>query len=256
PRINWEPGAAIFYTDNEADGTGRLTMHPSVNFFNVIDSQNLTLDVNKTYEIVLRVEQVGLYDRQYSYKIWEAGGPEPTSWNLQAVETFSLNDAPATGSLYLNAHYFDVQFNDVTVTEIEGRDIIQGTDGNDILSAVTPGDTTPGVGELDVLSGYAGADRFDFGDSTQSFYDDGVAGTDGIADYAFVWDFTVGEDTVLLHGSESDYALLVDDSRLTAGTSIWRIEQGGADELVGLLNGVSGLSLSDDSFLFTDDLLV
>ena len=131
------------------------------------------------------------------------GTAEPQNWTLQGVQTFSIDQAPSTGSLYLNAHYNDVSFGDLTVTEIEGRDIIQGTDGDDVQVAVINGSTDPGMGEIDVFVGGGGADTFVFGDQYGTYYDDNNASSAGTEDYGFVWDFTSGTDKVQLWGSES-----------------------------------------------------
>ena len=66
--------------------------------------------------MIIRVEQVGLYDRTYSLKLWENGTVEPSGWTMQGTQTFGLEEAPATGGIYLNAHYHDVAFNDLIVT--------------------------------------------------------------------------------------------------------------------------------------------
>lgn len=255
PKSGYEPGAAVFYTDNDANGSGRLSMHPSDNFFNTIANKNFTLQEDTEYNIVIRVEQVGIYDRYYSYTIWEKGTPEPTTPTLEGTQNFSLSEAPATGSLYLNAHYFDVSFNDIVVEEIEGRDIIQGTDDGDNLIAVDTGSANPGADELDVLAGYEGADRFILGDGQGAFYDDGDSNTLGLQDYAFVWDFVSGEDTIQLAGEATDYILVEDGNGLEAGTAIWRVEDGAENELVGLIYNVYSLSPTSDDFEYVDDLL-
>ena len=158
PKSGWEPGAAFFYTDDDSDGVGEFKLHPTKNFFSTLDTQAYALEEGSTYELNVRVEQTGLYDRTYSMKIWEVGDSEPTGWTLQGTQTFSIDEAPATGSIYLNAHYFDVAFNNLSVTEITGRDIVQGTTGNDQLVAVNTDDLLPGQGEIDVFVGYEGAD--------------------------------------------------------------------------------------------------
>ena len=214
-----------------------------------------TLDEGVTYELLVRVEQTGLYDRTYSMRIWEEGTAEPTEWTLQGTQTFAIEDAPATGSIYLNAHYFDVAFNNLSVTEITGSDIVQGTTGNDQLMAVDTGDLLPGKDEIDVFVGQEGADIFVFGDINGSYYDDGIGATLGETDYGFVWDFTPGADKIQLAGSTNDYLLAEDTANLPAGTSIWLAGTGDdEDELVGLLNAINGIDLGDDYFIFTDTL--
>ncbi len=252
PHVGWEPGAAFFFHDENGDGSGVIKLHPSLNFFNTLGTQAITINANTTYNIDMRVEMVGLYDRLYSIKIWEAGTAEPQDWTLQGVQTFSIDQAPATGSLYLNAHYNDLSFGDITVTEITGRDIVQGTDGDDVQVAVTNGSTDPGIGEIDVFVGAGGADTFVFGDVYGTYYDDNNASATGTEDYGFVWDFTAGTDKVQLWGDASDYTLTENASGLPEGTAIWLSLDGQEDELIGVLNDTYGLSLGSDSFIFTD----
>ena len=244
PRSGYEPGAAFFYTDE-------LTSHSYHSFSQKLGSQALTLSEEVEYNVTVRVEQTGLYDRIYSFKIWEAGTAEPTGWTLQTLETFSIDEAPATGGIYLNAHYYDVTFGDITVTEITGSDIIQGDDTAEVLVAVDTGAALPGAGEIDVFVGAGGADVFVFGDATRAYYDDGIAASDGTGDYGYVWDFEVGTDTVQLFGSASDYLLAEGREDLPNGTSIWLLGEGtDEDELIAVLGGVSGLSLEGDSFTY------
>ena len=250
PKSGYEPGAAFFYTDDNADGVGRLSLHPSTGFFDTLASKTLTLAEDTTYNLAVRVEQVGLYDRQYSIKIWAEGTPEPQAATLTGVQHFGLDEAPATGSLYLNAHYFDVAFGDVDVREIEGRDILQGTEGADVLMAVAADGAAPGRGEIDVLVGGAGADLFVLGDDRGIFYDDGDGGTSGTGDYAFVWDFEAGEDRIVLAGTADDYLLTTDEPGLAEGTAVWSTAGGGTPELIGLLSGVTGLTLEDENFFY------
>ncbi|MEO1019492.1 MAG: hypothetical protein AAFY56_17640, partial [Pseudomonadota bacterium] len=253
PKAGWEPGAAFFYTDNNQDGVGKLTLHPSRDFFSSLANKSFTLQEGNTYDVTMRVEQSGLYDRDYSIKIWRQGTAEPTNWTLQGTEAFDLSEAPATGSLYLNAHYFDVAFGDLTITEITGRDIVQGSDAADLLAAVDAGSPMPGQGEIDVLAGYAGPDSFIFGDNNGIYYDDGDGSSLGESDYGFVWDFDSGMDQIQLAGSSVNYVLTNDHAGLPAGTAIWRDGQNGeTDELVAVLGNVTNLDLNSADFAFTD----
>jgi hypothetical protein len=231
-------------------------LHPSENFFSTLDATNYTLYEDATYELLVRVEQTGLYDRTYSMKIWEEGTSEPTGWTLQGTQTFAIEDAPATGSIYLNAHYFDVAFNNLAVTEITGSDIVQGTAGDDLLATVDTSAVHPGLNEIDVFVGHEGANTFVFGDIDGSYYDDGVTTTSGMTDYGFVWDFTAGTDKVQLAGVAADYLLTEDENALPAGTAIWLAgANGDADELIGVLNDIHSINLGTDYFIFTDTLI-
>ncbi|WP_160116009.1 cadherin-like domain-containing protein [Candidatus Halocynthiibacter alkanivorans] len=246
PKSGYEPGATFFYENN-------FKSHSYHSFSEVLGSQAFTLTEGLSYNFIVQVEQTGLYDRIYSLKVWEVGTSEPVGWTLQTTEVFSIDEAPATGSIYLNAHYYDVTFGDLSVTEITGSDIIQGDAQNEMLIAVDTGAALPGLAELDVFVGAGGADLFIFGDEDNVFYDDGDGLTTGVADYGFAWDFVSGTDQVQLHGAETDYLLTEDAAGLPAGTSIWRVGTGGdTDELIGALNGVYGLDLNSSDFVFVD----
>jgi hypothetical protein len=192
PLSGWEPGATFFYTDPNGDGVGQMDLHPSMDFFSALNSMAMDLDEGLTYNFTVQVEQVGLYDRQFSLRVWQDGTAEPEAWTLQGVQTFDVTDAPQTGAVYFNAHYFDVSFGDVVVQEITGRDILQGGTGDDLLVGVDPGALLPGQGEVDVAAGYAGADTFVMGDANGVYYDDGMAENAGVDDFLYVWDFTSG----------------------------------------------------------------
>ncbi len=251
PKSGWEPGSSFFYTDDNGDGIGKWTLYPSEDFPHGLAAKTFGLQEDHTYNITVRVEQVGLYDRQYSLKVWEVGTPEPSNWTLQGVETFDISHAPATGSVYLDANYFDVAFNDLTVTEIPGRDIVQGTNGNDTLVAVDTHSAHPGAGEIDVLAGYGGSDRFVFGDANGAYYNDGNGSTSGTADYGFVWDFASGTDKIVLAGSPNDYVLTENAQGLPSGTAIWLAGHGGdQNELIAVLNGAHGLNLNSNDFIY------
>jgi regulation of enolase protein 1 (concanavalin A-like superfamily) len=251
PKSGWEPGAAFFYTDNNADGSGWLTLHPSIDFFDNLGQLPLTLQEGATYEVLLRTESVGVFDRQYSLKIWEQGAAEPSAWTMQGTQTFSATEAPATGSLYLNAHYFDVAFGDVTATEIRGSDTVPGRESSDNIVAVDLGDLLPGQAEIDILMGGGGADTFVLGADGTCYYDDGVVGSAGQEDFCLVWDFDVGTDRIRLAGNASDYVLSDGpDSLEVQGTAIWKTDPSGDDELVGLLRNIYGLSLEDGDFVY------
>ena len=79
-----------------------------------------------------------------------------------------------------------------------GDDSLYGGDGDDILNGTD--NVAVGLFEQDSLMGGGGADQFILGDAGSAFYNGG-----GSLDYVVIQDFTVGIDTVQLHGSASDY---------------------------------------------------
>jgi hypothetical protein len=53
-------------------------------------------------------------DRRYSIKIWEVGTPEPDSFLISQTMIYQ----EPFGAFYLNSHYVDVTFGDVTVRRL------------------------------------------------------------------------------------------------------------------------------------------
>lgn len=88
------------------------------------------------------------------------------------------------------------------------------------------------------------------GSETEVFYDDGNVTTDGRTDYAVITDLEVALDVIRLNGRLADYVLVENVAGLPAGTAIFLQEPGGQDELIGVIQGVTGLSLSDRIFEF------
>jgi regulation of enolase protein 1 (concanavalin A-like superfamily) len=240
PKAGWEDVGSFWYED----GQWFITRY---NGQAKIDQANYALSEGTTYNAKLVVEQIGAFDRGYKLKVWEAGTAEPLNWLVEGVESF---DAPATGSLLLNAHYYDLTFGDITVAEIEGSDIAHGTGGSDRMVLVDPSEANPGRGEVDVFIGRAGADEFVLGQAGKVYYDDGVAASLGDEDYGVIWDLDSSRDTIRLAGMRSEYELHPSFGDLPDGTALYHIDEEDDSELVGVLAGVTGLTLSSGVFVF------
>ncbi len=252
PFANWQPkvgwyDAAYFFNSTISPGYQELRAYGNWN--NVLTAEPLVFTEGLTYEFRLSIEQVGALDRQYSYKAWETGTSEPVDWLIQTTQSF---DEPTTGGLAFIAHYWDITFGDIQVSEIEGSDIVPGAATDDVILAVDTLDAAPGIGEFDVLIGGEGADQFILGQAGQVFYSDGDAQTTGDGDYALIWDLDKSVDQIHLAGASSDYRLDVAPSGTEDGVGIFLIESGGADELIGIVHNedVQTLALTDSVFVY------
>ncbi|MEH2204247.1 MAG: calcium-binding protein [Nostoc sp.] len=129
-----------------------------------------------------------------------------------------------------------------------GNDILNGGSGNDILIGTFPGSPLPpGLGEIDNLTGGAGADRFILGDAENVFYDDNNTTNPGFGDLAFITDFNSSQDRIELNGFSQDYRLQVVGNNTRIFLDKLGAEQG---EIIGIVQGVVGLTLDSDNFTF------
>ncbi|MUG93638.1 hypothetical protein F7734_14910 [Scytonema sp. UIC 10036] len=136
------------------------------------------------------------------------------------------------------------------ISGLNGQDYIIGLEGNDVLRSGNEADTLigtnpknccPGYREIDILYGGDGTDIFVLGDAKKVYYTG-----NGLKDYALIKDFSP-DDTIQLKGNTS-YALSKKYSLGgKSGTSIFLM---GTSELIGFVEGVTGLSLTSNDFTF------
>ncbi len=79
------------------------------------DLSGRTLSIGTTYVFKMRVETLTNGNPLYSFKVWEQGDPEPTSWDLSIEE--GPGD-PTHGSILLLAHHVEAVFGNVEITSI------------------------------------------------------------------------------------------------------------------------------------------
>jgi hypothetical protein len=126
---------------------------------------------------------------------------------------------------------------------------LQGGDGNDTISGINESSFTPGKGEIDVLTGNAGADSFilDYG-----YYDDGSNLTAGLDDYALITDFNAAEDKIVLGSQLTKYRLAASPIAGITGQALYFDKPDAEpDELIAIIQGVNNLSLTSPAFSVT-----
>ncbi|MBE9032078.1 hypothetical protein IQ266_20270 [filamentous cyanobacterium LEGE 11480] len=133
------------------------------------------------------------------------------------------------------------QYQDVMEGQ-EGNDTLNGGAGDDLLD----GTGISGLGEIDILQGGVGKDRFVLGNATNAYYDDSKPLTPGRGDYAEITDFS-HEDTIQLYGTSANYRLLV----IGKDTNIFIDKQGDEpDELIAIVRNTTNLNLRTANFYY------
>jgi Ca2+-binding RTX toxin-like protein len=133
----------------------------------------------------------------------------------------------------------------------DSSDRIVGTSSADLLSGVPISGSLMGRGTVDLLTGGLGNDLFILGDVRGRFYDDRLASSSGMSDYAVITDFQVSGDRIQL--SSGNYFLSATALNGINGAGIYfdtdgNRSFGSRDELIGLLQGVSSSSISSQNF--------
>ncbi len=147
----------------------------------------------------------------------------------------------------LNDEIYGKNGSDV-LTGLAASDALDGGNGADTLIGVNCKLASPGLNEIDALTGGNGSDRFVLGDRNTSYYNDRKPSTQGLRDYALITDFK-SSNTIQLRGSASDYVLVNNFTLgITTGTAIFLKDT--VNELVGIAEGVSGLTLNSQAFSF------
>jgi Ca2+-binding RTX toxin-like protein len=132
--------------------------------------------------------------------------------------------------------------------------VIWGRTGNDVLLGYQPTTPNPSQLQIDILLGDLAIDdpafrqwrdTFNLGDWVRPYYTSGAAGGLGLTDLAVIADFTPELDFIELYGSADNYQLL----DIGLGTLIL-FSEGAEPDAVGFLLGATGLSLTENYFVF------
>ena len=166
---------------------------------------------------------------------------------LDRVDFSGINRFQVTGTSQ-NDNINTASGND-TINSGAGDDNIDAGAGDDNIDGVNGASLTPGLGEIDSLTGGTGSDRFILGNATKAYYDDGNTLTNGSNDYADITDFNIG-DIIQLQGTSSNYLLAV----VGADTQILINKPNTEpDELIGIVRNQTGLSLTETYFSYVFD---
>jgi 2',3'-cyclic-nucleotide 2'-phosphodiesterase (5'-nucleotidase family) len=192
---------------------------------------------------------------QDSFDVFNADSQQRTVWNRNTV-TFLNELANQVQGFHQSNDVINGQggndslwglSGDDTLRGGEGSDDLKGGDGADLLiGSVAASGKTPQLPEVDTLTGGAGVDTFALGNAATVYYANSAD-----SDYALITDFAAG-DVIRLKGEASNYSLV---PNLTlngvTGTGLFlTATTGPSGELIGLLQGASGLSLASSAFSF------
>ncbi|MBD2302223.1 Calx-beta domain-containing protein [Nostoc sp. FACHB-190] len=188
-----------------------------------------------------------------SYTDSNGTGTFSTGGTVQGVEQFDFQGGAGNDNINVSASsYAELRGGggDDTLVGGTGNDVLYGEAGNDTIIGVNANSPNPGIGQRDNLSGGTGSDLFILGDVANIYYDDRNTSTNGSNDYAIITDFNPLEDKIQLKGSASDYRL---ETAIRVGTStnIFVDKPGDEpDELIAVLENVSGLTSSSPAFVY------
>jgi Ca2+-binding RTX toxin-like protein len=130
---------------------------------------------------------------------------------------------------------------------------LNGGAGSDTLTAAG---SNNGFSQKDTLTGGAGVDYFILGNESGAFYDDGNASNAGAGDYAYITDFTAGQDVLVLSGSASDYTVKASGiSGLTGTVGIFKGTGVATDELIAVLKSANSTTLNTSNTIATAEFL-
>ncbi|WP_375328120.1 Calx-beta domain-containing protein [Microcystis sp. BLCC-F210] len=152
----------------------------------------------------------------------------------------------------ISMSYDSVSFTNIERFQITGtvvNDAITTGGGNDLLAGAVSNSLNPGIGEIDRLEGGAGADTYILGNFITSFYDDDDPMSMGTTDYARIVGFDADEDRIQLSGPTTNYFLGNSPIPGITGTGIILAKPGAEpDELIAIIEGVTGLDLNSNAF--------
>lgn len=130
----WNIGAYGYYSNR----LGKLALRMDQA---TVYTQSYPFTLNKTYMLKLRSETIS-GTGQYSFKIWQAGTPEP-SWNdpnfANIVGKSDIAGDPQQGGVLLVAHRADATFGNVTVCPLNGVNYTLTVNNNGSGVVTAPG---------------------------------------------------------------------------------------------------------------------
>jgi len=128
-----------------------------------------------------------------------------------------------------------------TIWGTNGNDVLTGSFGNDTISGIAKSSINIGKGQIDTLTGLAGADIFVLADGRGVFYNDNNARSQGTNDYGIIKDFSIGDGDKLQLKAGLQYLYSYDSSANATyfylGNGDYRFNA--ADELIARLDKVN-----------------
>jgi hypothetical protein len=119
PRVKWYPcgGLAMLRADAGQPGN-RFIWHGGESGILIEEKDRRIIKIGVPYNLRAQVWSQRNLNTTYSIKIWKENNPEPTEWDLTAID--GQNDLKS-GSLLLVAHHADVTFGNVEVRSLNSE---------------------------------------------------------------------------------------------------------------------------------------
>jgi hypothetical protein len=127
----WNIGAYGLWRNRFDNGQDRSKLWMYTGHYDIVkDDSGFMMDLDVPYNFRMRVQTKKAGGGFYSFRVWEAGRPEPSGWTFEVQDNKpegwqpgEPREAPSTGSVLLVAHEADATFGDMEISPLLDLDV-------------------------------------------------------------------------------------------------------------------------------------